>query len=94
MKKAAIWPLFSCVLLLSGNGEFQDAEVAIVADVGAIKGPGIVTGIVTCDALVDGMRESIPSYRTQHIETNERALRAGWALLPEGSFPAWEPSRV
>ena len=35
-----------------------------------------------CDALVEAMRESIPPYRTQHIEANERALRAGWDLLP------------
>ena len=53
-----------------------------------------LTGIVSCNALVDGMRESIPSYRTQHIETNERALRAGWEFLPAASFPAWEATRV
>jgi hypothetical protein len=26
------------------------------------------------------MRASIPSYRTQHIEANERAIRAGWEV--------------
>jgi hypothetical protein len=40
------------------------------------------------------MRQSIPSYRTQHIATNEVALRAGWDLLPANSFPAWEAARV
>ena len=34
--------------------------------------------------------QSIPSYRTQHIAANERALRAGWDLLPANAFPAWE----
>jgi Pyruvate/2-oxoacid:ferredoxin oxidoreductase gamma subunit len=53
-----------------------------------------VTGIVDIDALVDAMRASVPSYRTQHIETNERALRAGAALLPANAFPAWEAIRV
>jgi Pyruvate/2-oxoacid:ferredoxin oxidoreductase gamma subunit len=48
------------------------------------------TGIVTCDALVAGMRASIPPYRTQHIESNERVIRAGWELLPARAFPAWE----
>jgi 2-oxoglutarate ferredoxin oxidoreductase subunit gamma len=48
------------------------------------------TGIVSRDALVAGMRASIPPYRTQHIEANERAIAAGWALLPIGEFPAWE----
>ena len=53
-----------------------------------------ITQVVECDALVDAMRQSIPSYRTQHIEANERALRAGWDLLPHNTFPAWEAARV
>lgn len=48
------------------------------------------TGIVGADALVEGMRASIPPYRTQHIAANEHALRAGWKLLAEGASPAWE----
>ena len=55
---------------------------------------GAITSLVTCDALVEAMRQSIPSYRTQHIATNEVALRAGWDLLPANSFPAWEAARV
>src|SRR4029078_13228195 len=39
-----------------------------------------VTNIVGQDALIDGMRASIPSYRTQQIEANERALRGGWGV--------------
>jgi Pyruvate/2-oxoacid:ferredoxin oxidoreductase gamma subunit len=50
------------------------------------------TGIVERDALVEGMRESIPPYRTQHIEANERAIAAGWDLLPANAHPAWERS--
>jgi Pyruvate/2-oxoacid:ferredoxin oxidoreductase gamma subunit len=34
--------------------------------------------LVGIDALVEGMRESIPPYRTQHIEANEATLRAGY----------------
>jgi Pyruvate/2-oxoacid:ferredoxin oxidoreductase gamma subunit len=49
-----------------------------------------ITGIVGVESLVDAMRASLPSYRTQHIDTNERALRAGAALLPSIRFPAWE----
>ncbi len=52
------------------------------------------TGIVGIDALVEGMRESIPPYRTQHIEANARAIRAGCELLPANEFPAWEAARV
>ncbi len=50
------------------------------------------TGIVALDSLIDAMRESIPPYRTQHIEANEKALRAGWELLPAHAHPAWERS--
>jgi Pyruvate/2-oxoacid:ferredoxin oxidoreductase gamma subunit len=50
------------------------------------------TGMVGLDALIEAMRESIPPYRTQHIEGNERVLRAGWELLPAGEHPAWERS--
>ena len=50
------------------------------------------TGIVGLDALIEAMRESIPPYRTQHIEANEQALRAGWDLLPANAYPAWERS--
>jgi Pyruvate/2-oxoacid:ferredoxin oxidoreductase gamma subunit len=52
------------------------------------------TAIVSEDALIAAMRASIPSYRTQHIEANERALRAGAALLTAGAFPAWETANV
>jgi 2-oxoglutarate ferredoxin oxidoreductase subunit gamma len=51
-----------------------------------------VTGIVEQASLVEAMRQSIPSYRTQHIESNERALLAGWGLLPANEHPAWERS--
>jgi Pyruvate/2-oxoacid:ferredoxin oxidoreductase gamma subunit len=39
-----------------------------------------LTGVTGVDGLVAGMRESIPSYRTQHIGANETTLRAGWDL--------------
>ena len=70
----------------------------VAADLGNALGGALVmlgafcatTGIVGAAALVDGMRASIPSYRTQHIEANARALHAGWELLPANEFPAWE----
>src|SRR5690348_556278 len=51
-----------------------------------------ITGVVERDSLIAGMRESIPPYRTQHIEANERAIAAGWDLLPANEHPAWERS--
>jgi Pyruvate/2-oxoacid:ferredoxin oxidoreductase gamma subunit len=51
-----------------------------------------LTGLVALDSLVEGMRESIPSYRRQHITSNEAALRAGFAAAPTdtGAPRAWE----
>jgi Pyruvate/2-oxoacid:ferredoxin oxidoreductase gamma subunit len=36
------------------------------------------SGLVGLDALIEGMRASIPPYRTQHIASNETAIRAGY----------------
>jgi Pyruvate/2-oxoacid:ferredoxin oxidoreductase gamma subunit len=55
---------------------------------------GAITGLVGIDAVLAAMRASIPSYRTQHIAANEQAIRAGWKLLPQGAFPAWEAAHV
>lgn len=71
----------------------------VAADLGNPLGASMVmvgayagaTGIVGIDTLVDAMRASIPSYRSQHADANERALRAGWELLPHGTHPAWAP---
>jgi 2-oxoglutarate ferredoxin oxidoreductase subunit gamma len=52
------------------------------------------TGIVSEAGLIEAMRASIPPYRTQHIEANERALKAGALLLPVDEFPAWETANV
>jgi Pyruvate/2-oxoacid:ferredoxin oxidoreductase gamma subunit len=49
-----------------------------------------ITGIVTIDAAVAGMRASIPPYRRQHVEGNEIAIRAGWDAVETGAAPAWE----
>ena len=44
-----------------------------------------ITGLVSLDSLVDAMKELVPSYRRQHIETNERALRIGAENAPVGA---------
>jgi len=53
-----------------------------------------LTGLVGLDALIEGMRQSVPPYRTQHIAANERALCTGWESVTPGEFPAWEPART
>lgn len=54
--------------------------------VGAYAG---VTGLVGLDALVAGMRESLPSYRQQHADANEAAIRAGHERVERLAAPAW-----
>jgi Pyruvate/2-oxoacid:ferredoxin oxidoreductase gamma subunit len=53
-----------------------------------------VTGLVSLDAAVEGMRQSVPSYRQQHLAGNEAALRAGYQLAQDAGWllaaPAWE----
>ena len=69
----------------------------IAADLGNPLGGSMVivsaycglTGAVGIEALVAAMRDSIPSYRQQHIASNERALRAGFALLTPDAHRFW-----
>jgi len=50
-----------------------------------------LTQLVGIEALVEGMRQSVPPYRRQHLEANEKALRAGYAKLPAaGTAAAWQ----
>ena len=44
-----------------------------------------ITGLVKTDSLVAAMKELVPSYRRQHIESNERALRIGAERAPAGA---------
>jgi 2-oxoglutarate ferredoxin oxidoreductase subunit gamma len=37
-----------------------------------------ISELVGLDALIGGMRESVPSYRQQHVTTNEAALTSGY----------------
>ena len=48
-----------------------------------------VTGLVSFEALQEGLGASLPARRAQHRETNERALRAGYAAVPRDVAPAW-----
>jgi Pyruvate/2-oxoacid:ferredoxin oxidoreductase gamma subunit len=49
-----------------------------------------VTGLVGVESAIGAMRQLVPAYRTQHVEANERAIRAGAGLLPALAAPAWD----
>ena len=53
-----------------------------------------LTGLVSLDALVEGMRESVPPYRQQHVARNEQAIRAGFDAIEQLAAPAWEGAPV
>jgi 2-oxoglutarate ferredoxin oxidoreductase subunit gamma len=71
--------------------EIGNPQAGTMVMVGAYSA---LTRLVGLDALIEGMRESIPSYRSQHIEANERALRAGHDAVTPGLYPAWEEVAV
>ncbi|MFK7898058.1 MAG: 2-oxoacid:acceptor oxidoreductase family protein [Myxococcota bacterium] len=48
------------------------------------------TGIVSAEALDKALAEALPSYRIQFLETNQRAISAGFAALPALASPAWK----
>jgi 2-oxoacid:acceptor oxidoreductase gamma subunit (pyruvate/2-ketoisovalerate family) len=66
----------------------------LVASMVAIGAFARATGLVGLDALRAAMLESVPSYRRQHLELNERALRAGFDAVPEGVARAWGPAEA
>ena len=51
------------------------------------------TALLWLDSLLAGMRESVPPYRRQHLEANEKALRAGFTAASAGMAPAF-PERA
>jgi 2-oxoacid:acceptor oxidoreductase gamma subunit (pyruvate/2-ketoisovalerate family) len=48
-----------------------------------------VTGVVEVESTIGAMRQLVPPYRTEHVEANERAIRAGVEALPWRGAPAW-----
>jgi 2-oxoglutarate ferredoxin oxidoreductase subunit gamma len=48
-----------------------------------------ITGLVSLDGTVAAMRQLVPSYRTEHLQANEAALRAGAGSVAALAAPAW-----
>jgi Pyruvate/2-oxoacid:ferredoxin oxidoreductase gamma subunit len=70
----------------------------LAADVGNIMAASMVmlgalaalTGLVGLDSLQAGVRACVPSYRRQHLELNDGALRAGaGSVQPSPAYAAW-----
>ena len=67
----------------AGAGNALGASMVMIGAYSAL------TGLVGVDALLDAMRASIPPYRQQHIEANERVIRIGYDGVEPGAHPAW-----
>jgi 2-oxoglutarate ferredoxin oxidoreductase subunit gamma len=80
-----------------GANVFEVAASDVAAELGNPMTAGFVllgayvavTGLVSLDSAIVAMRELVPPYRTQHLEANGRALRAGAAAVPHLAAPAW-----
>jgi Pyruvate/2-oxoacid:ferredoxin oxidoreductase gamma subunit len=90
--------LFEAAGDLESHRVFDVPATRIATDLGAPLTASLVlvaayagiTALVGIDSLVLAMEESVPAYRRQHLEANERALRAGYEAAPLGSAPAFE----
>jgi 2-oxoglutarate ferredoxin oxidoreductase subunit gamma len=62
-------------------GNIMSACMAIVSTYAALN------RLLNADALVEGMKTLVPAYRRQHLEVNERAIRAGYLWGEEHLAP-------
>jgi Pyruvate/2-oxoacid:ferredoxin oxidoreductase gamma subunit len=77
---------------------FGVPATSMASELGSVMSAGFVllgafvalTGIVTLDQATEAMRQLVPSYRTQHVAANERAIRAGAGAVPALAAPAWD----
>ena len=90
-------PVFAAELDRGAHRVFEVPAAGIAGQLGSPMSAAMVlvaahariTGLVGIEALVAGMRDSVPSYRRQHLEANEKALRAGFEAVVPGQAPAW-----
>ncbi|RYD92384.1 MAG: hypothetical protein EOP61_25675 [Sphingomonadales bacterium] len=80
---------------LTGHHVIGVPAKQIAMEIGNAQSTGLVmlgaycaiTGLVGVESLVEAMKQVVPSYRRQHVEANERALRAGDEAAPRLAAP-------
>jgi 2-oxoglutarate ferredoxin oxidoreductase subunit gamma len=88
---------FELMVDIPGARVFRVPAKDIAVDMGIPMSAGFVmlgafvavTGIVEVESAVGAMKQLVPPYRTEHVEANERAIRAGAGALPWHGAPAW-----
>ncbi|MDQ1360327.1 MAG: 2-oxoglutarate ferredoxin oxidoreductase subunit gamma [Acidimicrobiaceae bacterium] len=78
------------VFALPANDVASELESPMSAGFVLLGALVAVTGLVSVDSVVAAMQLLIPAYRTQHLEANERAIRAGAEQVPALAAPAWD----
>jgi 2-oxoglutarate ferredoxin oxidoreductase subunit gamma len=80
---------------LDGHRVIPVPGKTIALEIGNAQSTGLVmlgaycaiTGLVGVESLVAAMKQVVPSYRRQHVEANEKALRAGDEAAPRLAAP-------
>jgi 2-oxoglutarate ferredoxin oxidoreductase subunit gamma len=65
----------------------NQAGSAQAAGLVVLGGFAAMTGVVRIESLIEAMKQLVPAYRRQHVETNEKALRLGAAAATPGASP-------
>ncbi len=76
------------VVEVAANQMAASLGSALAAAMVMVGAYAAATGLVGLDSLATASRASLPSYRTQHAELNDQALRTGFGSVPL-SVPAW-----
>lgn len=82
------------VLEVAATELAAEAGNAIAAGMVMLGAFSAGTGFVTLDALAAAAGASVPAYRTQHLELNERALAMGASAVPGRLVDAWPAAAV
>lgn len=77
------------LLSLEATTLARQADAPNAAALVLLAGFAQATGIVSQAALAEALSNSLPSYRSQFLESNRRALAAGAAAVPALTSPAW-----
>jgi 2-oxoglutarate ferredoxin oxidoreductase subunit gamma len=88
---AAALPAGVAVISLPATELAIELGAPAAATMIALGAYAAVTQILAIEDLIDTLPETLPSYRTQHIASNARALRAGAEAVTEVAVrrPAW-----
>jgi len=83
---------------VSGPSWVRVPAARLAAELGAPLAASLVlagafaaaTRLVSLDALLAALAETLPPYRRQHLDVDSRALETGYAASPAGVALAWE----